>query len=670
MIVRKFILRNSIGDYIDFLDNLDIFAISPEGLGVDFTNDLVDSGASFLIDKRGYEAAKVTFTVLLGAIDTEPYRAYERLVEVLSKPPYTLEYTTPVGTWERSCIPSAITKGEIGQLNILAEQFTVECLTPWYRWKEDRAKPPEDQKGDGKIYSKHTNWKYPDNAYTTPPLTYSEKDFWDYDASQPYPYKNELDKGNRIGKATIRPDLSSKRIITQVINKMVTPRGGYVMALDIDTTECKRSVKVYLNIERKGVVIRSALANSIVQPGVKSTYVKALIRGLANEQVGDEYVVRIVGDKAGSDYTDTVSFTKAHISQFGDPDSSYVTQDNYYSLTDLFNKNVFLNGRDSVFKQVSTSDGSDDAHKTYNIVPSIYPRIHDYIYEAKYVLDYTFKEWSIKYSSITSDEVGAITGMASLYGIYVDNSNSDANLIVKLVGVDSKGDIKVTYKSALIGNGVGGFYEFNNIKFENGIVKYDVYLEKGDTLSATKVNAIIGGEYWYNNYITKGRLVSNKGGTYIRSNEWSVATNMDKVADGIFYGYIYDYTYDAQEQSGNSFVIMNESQYMNDKVRSPLEVTIHGPAKKPRWEVIENGAIAQTDGFNLDVPDGYKLVVSSVPNEQRAVLVDPYGVESNVYQQQNLTMTNFVKLSSGTSILVFYGTENVTYRYREERVVV
>lgn len=667
MIVRKFILRNSIGDYIDFLDNLDIFAISPEGLGVDFTNDLVDSGASFLIDKRGYETAKVTFTVLLGAEATEPYRAFERLVEVLSKPPYTLEYVTPVGTWERSCIPSSITKGEIGQLNILSEQFTVECLTPWYRWKEDRAQPPEDQKGDGKIYSKHTNWKYPDNAFKTPPLTYTAKDFWDYDDTQSYINKNIIDKADRNIHMRITPGASSRSALFLPIKSLNPNRAGVKMGVLVDNTENEYTASIFFNIMTPdgNSVVRSAGQEV---PAGEKRYVK-LVLPKGAEVVGQLYNIRAKINNSGTG-TRHIGLSNFNICEYGNPDYYTLTEENSYSLNDKLNTNTMVDYERTRYEMYATSDGVDDAKKFYNVVPSIYPEVYSYIYNATYVLDYTFKNWEVEHSVLQIEDVKAVRGADSIFGISIDNFNSDDGVKVRVEARDLTNKVIKTYYSGVVQKDEGNIIEMKDIKFSDGVTNLRVVIMKANQTPGVKMNVSVGGMYWYTNYKTKGRFVSTIGNNHIDPTNWVVADDKTRVEDGVFYGYIYDYIYDAQEQSGNSFVISNESQYMNDKVRSPLEITIHGPAKKPRWEVIEDGAIVQTDGFNLDVPEGYRLIVSSVPNEQRAVLVDPYGVESNVYQQQNLTMTNFVKLSSGTSILVFYGTENVTYRYREERVVV
>lgn len=190
MIVRKFILHNSNGNSIDFLDNLDIFAINPTGLGVSFNNDLVRSGSSFLINETSLEHGSFEVSILFGADSGNAYQHYESLITLLAYPPYTLEYVTEIGSWKREAILSDLSKTELNALDILAESFKLDCLTPWFQWKEDVVLPQPDQQGDGKIYNKHTNWKYAVDAYQTPPSSYSAKEFWDYKDYQPYIGKN------------------------------------------------------------------------------------------------------------------------------------------------------------------------------------------------------------------------------------------------------------------------------------------------------------------------------------------------------------------------------------------------------------------------------------------------------------------------------------------------
>lgn len=137
------------------------------------------------------------------------------------------------------------------------------------------------------------------------------------------------------------------------------------------------------------------------------------------------------------------------------------------------------------------------------------------------------------------------------------------------------------------------------------------------------------------------------------------------------HGYAYPYIYEGHYGGRNGvFVIDNGSRYLGSSQGSPVEIEITGPALNPYWEVVQGSKILQDDGFNLDVPGGYKLIVSSLPGNQKAILVAPDGTESNIYQQQDLSKSNFVTLPVGRSQLIFHNCEFIRFTYREESVTV
>lgn len=135
--------------------------------------------------------------------------------------------------------------------------------------------------------------------------------------------------------------------------------------------------------------------------------------------------------------------------------------------------------------------------------------------------------------------------------------------------------------------------------------------------------------------------------------------------------YVYPFVYESDYNGKNGvFTIKNESVYIGASVGSPIEITIHGPCTNPYWEVLLGSTVDQSDGFNLTIAEGYRLVVSSVANEQRARLIAPDGTVSNVYQQQDLARSNFVTIPEGQSRLIFHNVDKVEFRYREEWVTV
>lgn len=135
--------------------------------------------------------------------------------------------------------------------------------------------------------------------------------------------------------------------------------------------------------------------------------------------------------------------------------------------------------------------------------------------------------------------------------------------------------------------------------------------------------------------------------------------------------YTYHYFYESDYNGKNGvFTIRNDSVYIGASVGSPVEITIYGPCSNPYWEVLLGSTVDQSDGFNIEVAEGYRLVVSSVATEQRARLIAPDGTVSNVYQQQDLARSNFVTLPEGQSRLIFHNVSTVKFRYREEWVTV
>ena len=136
-----------------------------------------------------------------------------------------------------------------------------------------------------------------------------------------------------------------------------------------------------------------------------------------------------------------------------------------------------------------------------------------------------------------------------------------------------------------------------------------------------------------------------------------------------YYAYPFVYESDYNGKSG-VFSIVNNSKYIGTAKGSPVEVTVHGPCTNPYWEILDGSKVLQSDGYNIDVPDGYKLVVSSVVQKQRVKLIAPDGTISDVYQQQDLSKSNFVTIPEGHVTLAFHNVGDVSFNYREEYITV
>lgn len=135
--------------------------------------------------------------------------------------------------------------------------------------------------------------------------------------------------------------------------------------------------------------------------------------------------------------------------------------------------------------------------------------------------------------------------------------------------------------------------------------------------------------------------------------------------------YVYQFVYES-DYNGKSgvFQIENKSVYIGSAKGSPVEITVHGPCTNPYWEILDGSKVLQSDGYNIDVPDGYKLVVSSIVQNQRMKLIAPDGTISDVYQQQDLSMSNLIAIPEGHVTLAFHNVGDVSFKYREEHITV
>lgn len=136
-----------------------------------------------------------------------------------------------------------------------------------------------------------------------------------------------------------------------------------------------------------------------------------------------------------------------------------------------------------------------------------------------------------------------------------------------------------------------------------------------------------------------------------------------------YYTYPFVYESDYNGKSG-VFQIENNSVYIGSAKGSPVEITVHGPCTNPYWEILDGSKVLQSDGYNIDVPDGYKLVVSSIVQNQRMKLIAPDGAISDVYQQQDLSRSNLIAIPEGHVTLAFHNVGDVSFKYREEYITV
>ena len=169
------------------------------------------------------------------------------------------------------------------------------------------------------------------------------------------------------------------------------------------------------------------------------------------------------------------------------------------------------------------------------------------------------------------------------------------------------------------------------------------------------------------------RYITGSNSKYLSSSGKSkVYENVNLGNNEGFYTHKFAYGVNNTGRSG-FFAINNQSVYLGSAVGSPFEITIYGEVENPSWELYQGSQLIQSDGYFLNVPKDYKLVVSSFPQQQRAQLVAPTGDTQNVYQYQDLTKTNFITIPIGEYTLILKNMQDakeVNWRMREERIVV
>lgn len=220
-------------------------------------------------------------------------------------------------------------------------------------------------------------------------------------------------------------------------------------------------------------------------------------------------------------------------------------------------------------------------------------------------------------------------------------------------------------------NTEGSFFEFQNTAIfessERNFRENPKDLTNGKS-SGYFIATKSSNEFNFNDFIYYGQS-ANENTYYDKIYDYTYSFDDYPVETEESY-YTYDYVYADEDEGKNVFQVDNHSVYIGSSKHSPCEITIYGPCENPHWQVTQGSKILQSDGFNLTVPEGHRLVVSSNPQSQRAVLIALDGTVSNVYQQQDLSKSNFVTFPVGRSKILFFNCDKVSFSYREERVTV
>ena len=725
---------------IDLLADLDIFGVSPEGLGVSFDHTSHLSNSNYLLEKSELNQNEFKLSVALGYLSHDPYNAYYRLVQFLDKAPYILEYETTAGTWQREVRLKELSKTEIVSGDIMLEDFTLSCFSPWYRNVESKYDPTEDTPGDGKIYIEYKStallkkihaFSYSADG-TEGFTTYYPQDnmlssIYPFDTQKRFNFKtNDTTNSkytitsDKLSLTTVDstkwaqlvlssivdgPSLATPELATLAAGEVYTMSGKFTPTSDINSNMIINIVLSYINqagtrvsLSRKNVrgpelqkgvpyyyydttdVIPADIATaksvviSITLQGTGTVEIENVKLESGNKATGNKGNPTYIGEReVPKDYPTNVNLVdKGDLRLYTDASNTATVSfdswlgDGQFILTRTKGNNsgIYLMNKNAIKRNVEYTLHLEFRDSVYGL--------RNFLLYNPFNGDYT--------SSITVDgesvktgfgKYGSATGGSNIYWIADQNNPevvdkkwhtaevtfnlSDTATIESVYGIIFQPDkalptkpnrIEVKHVMLTEGPYPGYYTQEERPEFYQWLPisgKWEPPTPDGRDYNLTYDNEIFDYDY-YQAPATRGPGM---------------------------HAYNYDYIYEGWTNGANGvFRIENNSIYMGTQQGSPVEIYIDGPSKNPYWEVVRNGVILASDGFNLTIGEGYRLVVSSVPGEQRAELIAPDGTKSNVYQQQRLDLTNFVKIPTGYSQVIFHNAKYVSFNMREEKVVV
>lgn len=730
---RGFQIFNSAGDSIDLLNNLDFFSINPEGLGVSFNNDYHETNSNYLLDSSKMNMGQFNIDIIFGAITGESYQRYDELLRLLDKPPYVLVYETVVGKWSRACKLNELTKTEIKELDVLIETITLDLTTPWYIDVEESYVPTPQQEGDGKIYREAME-NQDETIYNYAPTSgYEAGDRWNWDKTQtwlgcnlisrklglntplelqgwsqtngameyvddglvkvtqvgssdPYYFSGSSQSTGRLTEdfldqirgQTVFVTVKKPRASSYATNKKPAIWIYYwldgvgdpiTLSKEFNGTEdlVQLSLQVPMNCSNILVAMRYSLSGFTDMGTLAFNELGLQI----NNPVYEQNPSNLFGNIRGS-FTAIKSNGDFNLEDWVPSPAIFTEPPVFgYDIGDIWRWNetqewlgmnmVCINDETNHFIAADGSITSDPTYKTtrmmqlrtqsFNLVGNRTSPVSTQ-YSVR-VIWYDSDGVFISRNNITY-QVGTAASANALRPINAPENATQFKLCIEkdpaaYMGATTANSWSQHPKDFLKGRSFGTFTPVaNNTKLDfNDLVEYS----GGGSSEATPIPLFAYYEHYYN---------------YIYGTS---STFFDQIK--IPTSYTYDYIYEGRANGDDGvFMVDNDSRYIGSAEGSPIEITIHGPASNPYWYVVVGSEIVQSDGYNLDIAYGSKLVVSSVPGEQRAVIVNSNGQESNVYQSQRLDLTNFVTLPAGISQVVFYNCRDIDYKYRKESVIV
>lgn len=652
---RAFKIYNSLGYAIDILADLNTFGYSPEGLGVQFDNTTVNDGASFLLTKQELAMTDFKIKISFGAIDHKAYQAYSDFINLLNYPPYTLEYTTSIGSWKREVYLNELTKTELTVEDTLQEEFSAQPVTPWYRETTAESGLSDTQDGDGKIYIGND---FKNRIFEGVPTSgYRKGDLWHNIETSTVP---SVAAGNFLGDQGIQgpKGLDGKSSYTHIAYATSSTGEGFGQTPTATTTH----VGMYVDqtatdsndpAKYKWTLIKDADGSQGVpgKPAVdgKTPYLHIAyadsadgtdgfyVGGGTNLLTGTNKDISITSD-ATDRYSAWFNIDTGFSFEHG---KTYTFSTEAKNSTDKIAEASIRVWDHSTNTEVAIYAFPADGQR-HSITFTIPNDSHNYhlLFYAGHAgitpgvdVTTTYHHPKLEFGTVATPWSPAPSEAHPIYmGTYTDYTQADSLDPTKYQWLQIKGE-----KSEL------GYYKALK---DNSSFLFSDWTFIGASISDLTYNSAY--DYVYQNNSGSGKLGSTKSS-----------------------GYVYDYIYEDEPQNGGGvFGLKNNSIYMGINTGSPLNITIYGPSTNPYWQVIQNSQVVATDGFNIVIPEDSRLEVSSNPRDQYAYLISSDGTKAKAYPMQDLTRDNFVKAPIGQSTLAVFNAERIKIVLREERLIV
>ena len=653
-------MLNEKGDLLDFSDREKFLLYDVSGLGVEFDNKVEIFNASVLMNSQNLKLGSLKAKLLVGQNSVNGYEIFSEMFRFLNSPPYTVIYETDTGVFYRDCVLNKLTKSDMKKGRVFIEDIIFDFLTPFYKEISETYKPNSDTEGDGKIYAGDSK---PRNLIANPNFL-NNMESWDNISDPEGTYQLQSPTSDKPNSNILKLTSSNNKLSSFINAWGLKVRKGDRLSFRVD-------IKTENNPDYDRPVIRvgygtgeknykySDFGITASSSGFKTAAISFVV---PEDGVFQLYLI----NQNWSTIGEMSTYFREPMLIRGDVSDMPVEQyDDSYPALNLLSNSLFTD-------PIKTTPDSNSA----------FYGLQSNIVGSEYVPSISSKDLTI--SSFYVSKLGLPIGMYTS-SITIANS-SETFAIVQFVF--AQGTVDTNINPIVNGNTVSWWFS----SFGNPGVTINIPPKSNKrytlTFTAKSTNNTDGGRSQFLVFrettsipvtsFSKPKL--EQGAT---DTPWMLSASEVKPSDypsympGFYSGkpsnnyYVYPYVYES-DYNGKSgvFQIENNSVYIGSAKGSPVEITVHGPCTNPYWEILDGSKVLQSDGYNIDVPEGYRLVVSSVVQKQRVKLIAPDGTISDVYQQQDLSKSNFVTIPEGHVTLAFHNIGEVSFVYREEYITV